>query len=195
MNSMAFLSGHDDLETMLFAHPVGDGPYLLVIALGVAVVLLPRDKVDGIEYDVGVDMPCVGMDADHGLVFGEAFFRELPGDFEGQFWRDLPVCKALDDVVSLDAIQLTHLPLGFHHLAIRIFRPAVVIGGEHLFLRFVPVNGVSEHDVQPGTLGEYFGYRHFLTASSSFSYTLSSRNRLCAAVSGEAIPALTLRAI
>ena len=70
---------------MLPAQPVRGGPDLLVVALGIAAVLLPGVRVHGVENQMGVDMLLVHMDPNHRLVLvsRQMLFCKLCGDLQG----------------------------------------------------------------------------------------------------------------
>ena len=71
---------------------------------------------------MGMDMLLVHMDADDRLVAGEMLCGELPGDLQRQFRGDLAGLEGLDEVIILDAVHLTIVPLGFHHTADGVLR-------------------------------------------------------------------------
>ena len=78
---------------------------------------------------MGMDVLLVHMDADDCLVAGQMLCRELSGDLQRQLRGDLAGLEGLDDVIILDAVRLTIVPLGFHHTADGVFRGAALAGG------------------------------------------------------------------
>lgn len=145
---------------------------------------------------MGMDMLLVHMDADDRLVAGEMLCGELPGDLQRQFRGDLAGLEGLDEVIILDAVHLTIVPLGFHHTADGVLRGAALAGGQDLFFCFIPIEDIPDSHVQPPLAGEDLRNRHYRSATFSMSrYTCRSRNSASFASCRVAMPALTLRAI
>ena len=110
------LALQDDGQAMFPAQPVRDGPDLPVVTLGAAVVFLSGVRIHRVEDDVGVDVFLIYMDTNDGLVAGQVFFHQRPGDLQGQFRGHLSRPEGLDHVVILDAVLLVVLRLGLQHL-------------------------------------------------------------------------------
>lgn len=70
---------------MLPAQSIRDAPDLLIVASGVAVIFFSGELVDGIEYDMGVDVFPVCMDADDRLVSRQMLPRKFLCDLQCQF--------------------------------------------------------------------------------------------------------------
>ena len=149
---------------MLPAQSVRGGPDLLVVALGVAVVLLPGVGVHRVENQVGVDMLLVHMDPDHRLVSRQMLFRKLCGDLQGLLRGDLPRLEGLDDVIILHTIFLAVGPLGVQHLAALPARVAVQVGSEDALLGLVPVEDVVDAHVQAAIPGQDLRDGHYFFA-------------------------------
>ena len=152
---------------MLPAQPVRDGPDLLVVALGVAVVLLAGVRVHRIENQVGVDMLLVHMDTDHGFIPRQMLLCELLGNLQRQFRGDLSRLEGLDDMVILHTIHLAMNacgPLGIQHLAALPAWVAVQVGGEDALLGLVPIEGVVDANVQTALPRQYFRDGHYFFA-------------------------------
>ncbi len=145
---------HDDGQPMLPAQPARGGPNLLVVALGIAVVLLSGVGVHGVKNQMGVDMLLVHMDTDHGFIAHQMLLRELLGDLQGLLRGDLPRLEGLDDVVILHTIFLAIGPLGIQHLAALPAWVAVEVGGEDALLGLVPVEDVVDAHVQAALPGQ-----------------------------------------
>ena len=149
---------------MLPAQPVRGGPDLLVVALGVAVVLLAGVRVHRVEDQVGVDMLPVHMDPDHRLVPRQMLLRKLCGDLQCLLRGDLPRLEGLDDVVILHTIFLAIGPLGIQHLAALPAWVAVEVGGEDALLGLVPVEDVVDAHVQAALPGQDLRDGHYFFA-------------------------------
>ena len=136
------------------------------------------------------------MDADDRLVAGQMLCRELPGDLQRQLRGDLAGLEGLDDVIILDAVHLTIVPLGFHHTADGVLCGAALAGGQDLLVCFIPIEDIANSHVQPSLAGEDLRNRHYRSATFSMSrYTCRNRNSASFASCRVAMPALTLRAI
>ena len=153
---------HDNREPMFPAQPVRDGPDLLIVAPGVAVILLAGVCVDGVKEDMGMDVSFVHMDADDRLIAGQVLLRELPGDVQGQFRSQFVRTKGEDHVVVLDAVLLAIVPLGLQHLPHLPTRLTVHAGGKDLLLGLVPIKNITDAYIQAPLSGQNLGNRHLL---------------------------------
>ena len=153
---------HDNREPVFQAQPVRNGPDLLIVAPGVAVILLAGVRVDGVKEDMGMDVSFVHMDADDRLIAGQVLLRELPGDVQGQFRSQFARTKGEDHVVILDAVLLAIVPLGLQHLPYLPARVTVQSGGEDLLLGLAPVEDIADTHVQAAFPGQDLGDGHLL---------------------------------
>ncbi len=172
------LTLHDDGQPMLPAQSVRGGPDLLVVALGVAVVLLPGVGVHRVENQVGVDMLLVHMDPDHRLVPRQMLFRKLCGDLQGLLRGDLSRLEGLDDVVIHHTVLFAVGPLGVQHLAALPARVAVEVGGEDALLGLVPVEDVVDAHVQSALPGQDFCDSH-VPDSCGIMIPINFRRKIC----------------
>ena len=163
---------------MLPAQPVRGGPDLLVVALGVAVVLLAGVRVHRVEDQVGVDMLLVHMDPNHRLVSRQMLFCKLCGDLQRQFRGNLSRLEGLDDVIILHTIFLAIGPLGVQHLAALPARVAVEVGGEDALLGLVPVEDVVDAHVQAALPGQDFCDSH-VPDSCGIMIPINFRRKIC----------------
>ena len=67
-------------------------------------------------------------------------------------------------MIALTAIQLSHIPLGIHHLAVLPARVAVLMGSEDLMIRFIPVQHILDGLIQTGVPGQNFRNSHYFLA-------------------------------
>jgi len=159
-------------------------------------VLLTGIRIHRIEYGMGMDVFLVLMHPNHCLIAREMLCGKLLRNLQRQFWGDLAGLEGLDDVIILDAVHLTIVPLGFHHTADGVFHGAALAGGKDLLVCFIPIEDIADSHVQPPLSGEYLRNRHYRSATFSMSrYTCRSRNSASFASCRVAMPALTLRAI
>lgn len=149
---------------MLPAQPVRGGPDLLVVALGVAVILLAGVGVHGVENQVGVDMLPVHMDADHRFIPRQMLFRKLCGDLQSLLRGDFPRLEGLDDVVVHHPVLLAVGPLGVQHLAALPARVTVEVGGEDTLLGLVPVEDIADAYIQAALPGQDLCDGHYFFA-------------------------------
>ena len=163
------LALQDNGQAVFPAQAVRDGPDLPVVALRAAVVFLSGLRVHRVEQDVGVDVGLVHMDADDGLVAGQVFLHQCPGDLQCQFRGYLPRAEGLDHVVILHAALLAVLRLGLHHLLQLPARVTAVMGGEDLLLGLVPVEDIADAHIQPPLPGQDLGDGHYFFATSYIS--------------------------
>lgn len=61
--------------------------------------------IDGIEYDMGVDVFPIRVDTDDGLIPRQVFPHKFLRDLQCQFRRDLAGAKGLNDVVKLHTVR------------------------------------------------------------------------------------------
>ena len=79
-------------------------------------VFFSGELVDGIEYDMGVDVFPVCMDADDCLVSGQMLPHEFLRDLQRQSRRDLARTEGLDDMIELYSVCFVPADLGILHL-------------------------------------------------------------------------------
>lgn len=97
---------------MCHADLVADLPELAE-GIGVLAELLPSLKADGIDDEVGVDMPGIAVGGYLHLMPRPGLRRKLQSDFVSLFIGDvLPWRKGLDILVKVDAVQLVVGGLG-----------------------------------------------------------------------------------
>ena len=172
------LTLHDDGQPMLPAQSVRGGPDLLVVALGVAVVLLPGVGVHRVENQVGVDMLLVHMDPDHGFIARQMLLRELLGNLQRQFRGNLSRLEGLDDVVIHHTVLFAVGPLGVQHLAALPAWVAVQVGSEDALLGLVPVEDVVDAHVQSALPGQDFCDSH-VPDSCGIMIPINFRRKIC----------------
>ena len=79
-------------------------------------VFFSGELVDGIEYDMGVDVFPVCMDADDCLVSRQMLPHEFLRDLQRQSRRDLAWTEGLDDMIELYSVCFIPADLGILHL-------------------------------------------------------------------------------
>ena len=67
-------------------------------------------------------------------------------------------------MIALTAIQLSHIPLGIHHLAVLPAWVTVLMGSEDLMIRFIAIQHILDGLIQSGISGQYFSDRHYFLA-------------------------------
>ena len=150
---------------MFPAEAVADSANLSIVAPGVAVILFPGIRVDGIENQVGMNVLPVNVDANYRLKAGKTLLRELFRNLQSKFRRDLARLEGQNHVVILDAVRLVDALLRVLHLARRVAGVAVQVSGQRLTVRFVAVDNVPNRIVQSAFPRQYLCDRHFRSFS------------------------------
>ena len=105
MDGAVLFPGKDDGQPVLPAQAVGDRPYLLVVALRIAVVLFARFAFYRVEDDMRVDVFLVVMNGNHRFVAWQMLPHKFLRDRERQFGRNLAGLECLNDVIALYAVR------------------------------------------------------------------------------------------
>ena len=158
------LALHDDGQPMLPAQPVRDTPDLAVILLCRDMIFFPGLGVHRVEHQMGMDVAFIHMGPDDHLVISQVLGGKFFCDLQRKLWGDFPRLEGLDDMIALTAIQLSHIPLGIHHLPEFPAWVAVLMGGEDLMIRFIPVQHILDCLIQTGVPSQYFSNRHYFLA-------------------------------
>ena len=159
-------------------------------------IFLAGKLVDRIEYDMGVDVIPICMDADDCLVSGQMLPHEFLRDLQRQSRRDLAGTEGLDDVIDLHSIRFIPADLGILHLKAGASDRAPLRGSQHLFLRLVSVDHIGNGLSQTASAGKDLCDRHYcFTSSAIFASIVRIRNFSSRTSSFVAKPALALRAI
>ena len=122
-------------------------------------------EADGVDGDMVMDVPLIHMSAEYGFIVGEVFSDEPDAQFMGQIRRDLPRCKALDDVKGLDAVCLPVSLLRRPHLTGSVFEVAVLTVSKHCIVGLIRILNVPDQPVKAHVLGKDLGYRHVFSHS------------------------------
>ena len=152
--------------------------------------------VDGIEYDMGVDVFPVCMDTDHRLISRQMLPHEFLRDLQRQSRRDLARTEGLDDMIELHPVCFIPADLGILHLGAGASDRAPLRGSQYLLLRLVSVDHIGNGLRQTASAGKDLCDCHYcFTNSVIFVSIVRIRNFSSLTSSFVAKPALALRAI
>ena len=101
---------------MFPAEPVRDAADLLVVASGIAVILLSGELIDRVENDMRVNMLSVRVNTDHSLIPRQMLPCKFLCDFQCQLRGNFTGTEGLDDVIKLHTVRLVPASFDRDHI-------------------------------------------------------------------------------
>ena len=124
-------------------------------------ILFSGECVDGIEYDVRVDMLTIRVDADHSLISRQMLPHKFLCDLQRQFRCDFAGTEGLDDVIELHTVRLVPALLDRHHVMAGRCRKAALRRREDLFLRLISIENIRNGLLEAAAAGEDLCNSHY----------------------------------